>query len=148
MTDKTKTSCGFIINTAAGWLICHSTGNKHWDFPKGIAEEEEDHLAAAVRETIEETGLDLTAYKDRAVDLGCAPYSKQKSVHLFLLDYPEPVDLLRLTCISMVDRGTYQYPEVDQYELVTPAEALTRLSKSMRAWLEVNVPNLLQGATS
>ena len=143
MTNNVKTSCGFIINTAAGWLICHSTGNKHWDFPKGVADEGDEHLAAALRETIEETGLDLSAYAGSATDLGCFTYSKQKNVHLYLLDYPEPVDLLTLTCISMVDRGTYTYPEVDQYELVPPAEALTRLSKSMCAWLSTNVPHLL-----
>lgn len=142
-STKLKTSCGFIINTPQGWLICHSTGNPHWDFPKGVADVDEAHLDAALRETIEETGLNLTEHAHRAIDLGCFHYSKQKEVHLYLLHYDLPIDLSKLVCTSMVDRVTYQYPEVDEYMFAQPADALQKLSKSMGVWLKANVPHLL-----
>jgi len=34
-----------------------------WSFPKGHKEFGESYLACAMRETLEETGIDLTAYK-------------------------------------------------------------------------------------
>lgn len=40
-----------------------SYGNKHWTPPKGLHENNEDGLDTALRETLEETGLDKDKYK-------------------------------------------------------------------------------------
>ncbi|GAW81351.1 bis(5'-nucleosyl)-tetraphosphatase [asymmetrical] [Plasmodium gonderi] len=40
-----------------------SYGNKHWTPPKGLHEKNEDGLDTALRETLEETGLDKDKYK-------------------------------------------------------------------------------------
>ncbi|GAB66862.1 BIS(5'-nucleosyl)-tetraphosphatase [Plasmodium cynomolgi strain B] len=40
-----------------------SYGNKHWSPPKGLHENNEDGLDTALRETLEETGLDRDKYK-------------------------------------------------------------------------------------
>ncbi|KJP87534.1 hypothetical protein AK88_02838 [Plasmodium fragile] len=40
-----------------------SYGNKHWTPPKGLHESNEDGLETALRETLEETGLDKDKYK-------------------------------------------------------------------------------------
>jgi 8-oxo-dGTP pyrophosphatase MutT (NUDIX family) len=133
-------SCGFIVNTKDGWLICHSTGNSHWDFPKGTLEPGETHIQAAIREANEETGLDLSDYADSALDLGCWPYNKQKQLHMFMIEYTQPLDLTKLICTSMVDKGTYKYPEVDRFAVVPPEEAMCFFGKSMKAWVEAHVP--------
>ncbi|CAG9474866.1 bis(5'-nucleosyl)-tetraphosphatase [asymmetrical], putative [Plasmodium vivax] len=40
-----------------------SYGNRHWTPPKGLHENNEDGLDTALRETLEETGLDRDKYK-------------------------------------------------------------------------------------
>lgn len=42
---------------APGWRVLILRAYRNWDFPKGLVENGEDALAAAVREVAEETGL-------------------------------------------------------------------------------------------
>jgi 8-oxo-dGTP pyrophosphatase MutT (NUDIX family) len=135
-----QVSAGFVINTPEGWLVCHSTGNKFWDLPKGRVEEGETHLQAAIRETMEETGLDVSPYTFAAIDLGQAFYNRDKDLHLYYLNMIVPVQVHKLKCTSFVDTGKYKYPEVDKFDLVLPDIALTMLSKVMTKWLINNCP--------
>ncbi|HLL12003.1 MAG TPA: NUDIX domain-containing protein, partial [Rubrivivax sp.] len=44
-------SCGILVfNPKIELLLGHATGSARWDIPKGIAEEGESPLAAALRE--------------------------------------------------------------------------------------------------
>lgn len=52
--------------------MAHVTGHEGWDLPKGCAEPGESPVAAALRETFEETGLVFLA--EDLVDLGEMPY--------------------------------------------------------------------------
>ena len=56
----------------------------HWDFPKGLREEGEQALAAAIREVGEETGIrDLELeWGERFMDTG--PYSRGKTARYYL----------------------------------------------------------------
>ena len=77
-----RISCGVVvINDAAELLLCHVTGQNHWDLPKGGLNEGETPLQAALRETREETGLALDA--TGLIDLGRMPYRARKDLHLF-----------------------------------------------------------------
>ena len=58
---------------------------KNWDFPKGLVEPGEDPLAAAVRETAEETGI-----ADLAFDWGdgyceTVPYARGKVARYYIV---------------------------------------------------------------
>jgi 8-oxo-dGTP pyrophosphatase MutT (NUDIX family) len=56
----TQISCGILVmNERRELLMGHVTGLRHWDIPKGIKDEGESPLVAALRETEEETGLRL-----------------------------------------------------------------------------------------
>ena len=52
-------SCGFVLarSTDAGCLTLMLRAYHHWDFPKGLCEQGEEPLAAAMREVGEETGI-------------------------------------------------------------------------------------------
>ncbi len=54
-----RLSCGAVIvrETDDGWLTLMLRAYHNWDFPKGICEEGESPMDAAIREVGEETGI-------------------------------------------------------------------------------------------
>ncbi len=108
-------SCGVVIvNDDAELLLCHVTGQGHWDLPKGGANPGETPLAAALRETREETGLALDAAA--LLDLGRFVYSARKDLHLFATRTPR-VDPATLHCESRFTcrASGRRLPEMDGY---------------------------------
>ncbi len=110
-----KLSCGVVVlNDAAELLLCHVTGQDHWDLPKGGAHAGESPLTAALRETREETSLRLDPAT--LLDLGRRPFRPRKDLHLFatLLPRLDPADL---SCDSHFDcrRSGVPRPEMDGY---------------------------------
>ena len=78
-------SCGTLVVDAAGrLLLCHVTGTRAWDIPKGLRDPGETTLEAAVRELREETGLVLAP--ERFVELGRYDYRSDKALHLYRVD--------------------------------------------------------------
>ena len=55
-----KLSCGIVLARRENddWLTLLLRAYHHWDFPKGIVEDGEDPMHAALREVEEETGID------------------------------------------------------------------------------------------
>ena len=79
-------SCGVVLarETDAGWLTLLLRAYHHWDFPKGLCEEGEEPVDAAVREVCEETGIDDVEFSwgDRYTETG--PYSRGKVARYYL----------------------------------------------------------------
>lgn len=94
------TSCGtIVINKRGEILLCHVTGTRNWDIPKGLQDPDEATLAAAQRELQEETGLQF----DGALfeEIGSFDYRSDKRLHLYRLHAPEDFDSLgHLICTS------------------------------------------------
>ena len=141
-------SCGIVLATSDGWLICHSTGNKHWDFPKGMMEGDEGCLEAAIRELKEEAGVDLLEKKDDVVlskDLGRHSYSSSKDLRLFYVYLKGKLDVSLLECTSMFEMKSKwapsrMMPEMDRFEFKYPDDAIPMLGKSMQEWVKSHVP--------
>ncbi len=110
-----RLSCGVIVlNDDAQLLLCHVTGQAHWDLPKGGIDDGETPLQAALRETREETGLLLDA--QALLDLGRLPYRARKDLHLFATRVPG-LDAASLWCESRFADGATgdRLPEMDGY---------------------------------
>jgi 8-oxo-dGTP pyrophosphatase MutT (NUDIX family) len=110
-----RLSCGIVILSATReLLLCHVTGQRHWDLPKGGIHAGETPRQAALRETAEETGLALAA--ESLTDLGTFAYTAKKDLHLFAMAM-ERVDARRLCCEStFVERGSKRtLPEMDAF---------------------------------
>jgi 8-oxo-dGTP pyrophosphatase MutT (NUDIX family) len=110
-----RLSCGIVVLAPTReLLLCHVTGQRHWDLPKGGIHEGETPAEAAVRETMEETGLVFAP--EALVDLGRLPYTGKKDLHLFAAP-SERVDPLSLCCEgTFVERGSSRrLPEMDGF---------------------------------
>lgn len=86
-----------ILNTAGELLLCHATGRRYWDIPKGGSAEGEGDPQTAVRETLEESGLQLNRGDLR--ELGRFAYRPDKALLLYAV-LLERLDTRLLTCSS------------------------------------------------
>ncbi len=84
--NEQRLSCGVVLARQAddGWLTLMLRAYHHWDFPKGIREDNEEPLDAAKREVREETSVDDLSFDwgDRYFETG--PYSRGKVARYFI----------------------------------------------------------------
>jgi bis(5'-nucleosidyl)-tetraphosphatase len=73
-----------VLRTPQGWRFLLLRAYRHWDFPKGMVEPDEQPIDAARREVTEETGLDDLAFDwgEACVDTG--PYARGKIARYYL----------------------------------------------------------------
>jgi 8-oxo-dGTP pyrophosphatase MutT (NUDIX family) len=135
LSHHRRLSCGVVLLTESGeLLLCHVTGQRHWDLPKGGIHANESPLQAALRETREETGLDLAA--GAALDLGRHPYTAKKDLHLFAY-LADRFDTRLLHCDSVfIERGTGRpRPEMDGFGWFPVARVAEQCTPKMAALL-------------
>ena len=127
-------SCGVLVFNPAGELLLgHATGSPRWDIPKGLAETDESALAAALRETAEETGLQLAP--QALVALGRFNYLRGKDLELFAA-VVRGLDPARCGCTSCFrDSSGRDRPELDAFKWVPWGEVPRRCGRSLAALL-------------
>ncbi len=110
-----RLSCGIVVLAPTGeLLLCHVTGQSHWDLPKGGIQRGETPRQAAVRETREETGVSFEGAA--LLDLGRCGYTAKKDLHLFAT-LSERLDPRQLRCDShfIERRSRRALPEMDDF---------------------------------
>jgi 8-oxo-dGTP pyrophosphatase MutT (NUDIX family) len=110
-----RLSCGIVVLLdSRELLLCHVTGQRHWDLPKGGIHAGETPIDAALRETHEETGLDLRG--EALLDIGRHAYTSRKDLHLFAC-LSHRIDPRQLHCPScFTDRlSGRSRPEMDGF---------------------------------
>jgi len=79
-------SCGAVIvrRVDTGWLTLMLRAYRNWDFPKGLREDGETPIEAAIREVGEETGIhDLSFdWGEKYIETG--PYNRGKVARYYL----------------------------------------------------------------
>jgi 8-oxo-dGTP pyrophosphatase MutT (NUDIX family) len=79
-------SCGAVVvrRIDSGWLTLMLRAYRNWDFPKGLREDGETPIEAAIREVGEETGIHDLAFDwgERYIETG--PYNRGKVARYYL----------------------------------------------------------------
>jgi 8-oxo-dGTP pyrophosphatase MutT (NUDIX family) len=109
-----KLSCGAVLVrvTDEGWQALMLRAYRNWDFPKGLCEDGETPLEAAMREVGEETGItDLQFdWGDRYIESG--PYNQGKIEEVEMGISPE---------LGRPEHHEYQWMDFDRaYDLSSP----------------------------
>ena len=100
----------------------------YWDFPKGEVGPDEDPLAAARRETAEETGLTQLEFRWGRDFYETPPYAGGKVARYYLAAAPDGDVTLPIS----PELGR---PEHHEYRWVTPDQAQELLNERLRAVL-------------
>lgn len=125
-----KHSCGIIFYQNGKILVGHTTGQKHWDLPKGKAEPGETYKEAAIRECLEETSF--TVQKRNLLYLGNVRYRKGKRLVLYLYINGTAPDIKDLKCTSTYtnSRGD-ERPELDKFKYIDLKDSNIYLTSRM-----------------
>ena len=119
-----RLSCGAVIvrETEDGWVTLMLRAYHNWDFSKGICEEGESPMDAAIREIGEETGIsDLEfAWGDRYTDTG--PYNRGKTARYYLAKTnQESVEMGISPELGRPEHHEYRWIDFDEaYDLAAP----------------------------
>ena len=121
-----------IINENEQILGCVPFGRSRYvpnsfDIPKGIIEEHETAIEAAIREVKEETGIVLT--NTELHDLGQHVYLKGKDLHIFKCRYD--IDIKLLKCSSEFTRNGQSWPEVIGYDWIEKEKINDKFFRSL-----------------
>lgn len=135
-------SCGILMLSGTGQrgelLLCHVTGAWHWDIPKGGAEPGESPRDTALRETLEECGVDLSDAP--LTDLGRMSYLRTKDLHLFAV-HTQRFNPAACKCRSQyLDALGRRRDEMDGFEWVPIERVPRRCARHMSALLGQRLP--------
>ena len=126
MSDETL-SCGIVLArpTDDGLRTLLLRAYRHWDFPKGLREDDEQPLEAAQRELAEETGISDIELRwgERFMETG--PYSRRKIARYYLAS----TTIERVTMGPSPDTGV---PEHHEWRWVSFDEAYDLASPRVR----------------
>jgi 8-oxo-dGTP pyrophosphatase MutT (NUDIX family) len=119
-----RLSAGVVVVRRAGddWLYLLLRAFNHWDFPKGMVEEGEEPLAAAIREVREESTIEDLEFAWGAHFTQTGPYSGGKVARYYLAstrtaDVSLPINPL----IGRAEHSEYRWVDFDAtLELVSP----------------------------
>ena len=119
-----RLSAGVVVvrQAAEGWRFLLLRAFNHWDFPKGMVEQDEEPLAAALREVEEESGIAdlLFEWGDGFTRTG--PYSRGKVAQYFIASTrTAAVELLVNPEIGRAEHTEFRWASFDEAtRLVSP----------------------------
>jgi 8-oxo-dGTP pyrophosphatase MutT (NUDIX family) len=119
-----RLSCGVVLarETDDGYVTLMLRAWHHWDFPKGLMEEGEAPVDAALRELREETGIGIVTFEwgERCMETG--PYSRGKTARYYLARTAEEKVVMGLSPeTGQPEHHEWRWVSFDEaYDLASP----------------------------
>ena len=137
--EKKELSCGVVpVRFAWGnWQLLVLRAYKNWDFPKGMVNLNEDPLAAATRETTEETGITDLEFVFGEDFKETVPYAGNKVARYYVAE-------TRVEKITLPVSPELGRPEHHEWRWVTCDEAEDLLPPRLThvlAWVRDRIDN-------
>jgi 8-oxo-dGTP pyrophosphatase MutT (NUDIX family) len=121
---STRLSAGVVVVRRQGdaWLYLLLRAFNHWDFPKGMVEEGEEPLAAAIREVCEESTIADLDFVWGGDSTQTGPYSGGKVARYYLAETRTSAVTLPINpLIGRAEHSEYRWVDFDEaLELVSP----------------------------
>ncbi len=120
-----KISAGILLLFNNKILLCHPT-NAPWTGtyspPKGLVDDDEDLIDAAIRECKEEVGI--TIRREQIIDRFCVPYRKGRNLFKKVYLFKAKIDSLEDIGLTseIVSKSNLQLEEVDWAGFLTKEE--------------------------
>jgi bis(5'-nucleosidyl)-tetraphosphatase len=128
---KTPTlSAGVVVvrRAADSWRFLLLRAGHYWDFPKGMVEPNEDPLAAAIRETEEETTLTDLDFRWGHAFIETEPYGKNKIARYYLAESKRgDVDLPVSAELGHPEHDEFRWLDYDEARLLLVPRVLAVL---------------------
>lgn len=124
-------SAGVVVvrQEDGAWRFLVLRAYRNWDFPKGLIEPGETPLAAARRETLEETGLAGLDFRWGTDCMDSAMYGDHKVASYFLA-------LAASGAVTLPVNPELGHPEHDEFRWVSHAEAQALLPPRLQPILD------------
>lgn len=132
MTPRSpRISAGVVVvrHAGEGWLFLLLRAFNHWDFPKGMVEQDESPLAAAIREVREESLIEDLEFAWGEASTQTGPYSRGKVARYF-------VARTRTAGVSLPVNPDLGRPEHSEYRWVDFDGAIELVSPRVRPVVE------------
>lgn len=131
----------FLIRNDLKVLICHPTkvSRNFWSIPKGKIEKDESNSDAAIRETYEETNIDISNWTIlHNLSPVVYPNGRKKLYGYVLFEWQNKIDFSKfeLKCNSNVPEKLGGYPEIDDFAWETLENAKKFVHSSQIKCLE------------
>lgn len=121
---RKRLSAGAIVvrETETGLLFLLLRAFKHWDFPKGMVEEDETPLEAARRETLEEAGLSDLDFRWGEDFYETPPYNRGKVARYYLAaTQQEAITLVPNPLTGRLEHVEFRWVSFEQaWRMVSP----------------------------
>ena len=119
-----RLSCGAVVvrETESGWLTLMLRAYRNWDFPKGLCEEGETPIGAAIREVGEETGITDLEFPWGECHTDTGPYNRGKTARYYLSKTnQETVEMGIAPGLGRPEHHEYRWIDFDEaYDLAAP----------------------------
>jgi len=153
---KKKISAGLLVyrlnKKTIEVLLVHPGGpffkkkdDRHWSIPKGEIDEGESLLEAAIRETKEETNIEVSG---DFIDLGTITQKGGKEVYAWGIHFPEDKTFEFKSNTFEMEWPPYSgtmelFPEVDRAEFLSIKEAGEKIKETQKDFL-IRISNYLK----
>ena len=130
----------FLVRPGGPYYDKHPDNSRIWTFPKGETEPSEDPATTAIREFYEETGYDISNYKDQLISLGDQKTnSKINTIYaLHLPTFPDNYQVISNLCeIEYPSKSNkfISFPEITKGSFFTYADAHNLIFKNQLSFL-------------